>query len=380
MSPTRTIGSYPRQPENRPPSTTLSAGVEDVISGLWKKLLNLDQIALDDDFFDLGGDSLIGLQMFSAIKEIYGIEFGLSLLFEAPTIRVLAKYVQQVRVADETRSNQRSLVVPLQPLGSRPALFWIPGGLGTSVLEFKRISLLLGEDQPVYGFEVEAPGQDEELESIQERARRLIAALRSIQPQGPYQLIGFCAGGLVAFEMAQQLTASGQEIRFLGIVDCAESHHLDTLKVRAQFKIERAVCRTKQFLGRGPIGCVRQLSYRLIGISKSLLSTAIRLKRLLMAEPNHSVPETTADLMEKKALRCAEHYYPSTYDGGCVVFIGIHTYHYAGLSSSSDPRLIWCRLSKGNSEVRRVPGDHLTMLKAPHVYELATQLKPFLNS
>ena len=102
--------------------------------------------------------------------------------------------------ASGLKSFQPSLLVPLQPKGTRPPLFWIPGGLGTSVLHFKEISLLLGDDQPVYGFEVKMPEPEEELESTQLRADRLIQAMRQLQPQGPYHLIGFCAGGLVALD------------------------------------------------------------------------------------------------------------------------------------------------------------------------------------
>ncbi len=379
MSPTEILGSCPDEHAQAKTSTIHCAEVENDLLDLWKELLHQDRFGVDDDFFDLGGNSLVGIQLFRAIKKKYGVEFGLSLLFEARSIRQLAKRIQHATQTSELAAAQSSILVPLHSPGSRPPLFWIPGGLGSSVLEFKEISLLLGEDQPVYGFEVEAPEQDEELEQIQERAERLIKAMRSLQPQGPYRLIGFCGGGIVAYEMAQQLSKDGQEIQFLGIVDCVDPHHPHNWKERLRFNSERAVWRTRQFLGRGPVGCARQLVYRSQQLGKNLQSSVLRFRSRLAGRPYPASPEDLANLMDRKVLQSVKRYCPTTYSGNCVVFIGTDTYYYAGLSASSDPRLIWCKLSKGKSEVIKISGDHLTMLNAPNVFGFAEQLRLFLH-
>ena len=171
------------------------------------------------DFFDLGGDSLIGVQLFFRIKKTYGREFGLSTLFEARTIRLLAQLIRETGETQVEAPKAWSSIVPIQPNGTQPPLFWIPGGFGNSVLPFREVSLELGADQPVYGFESKMPEPGEELEPIVNRAARFIEEMRSLQPQGPYSLIGFCGGGYVAYEMAQQLSAQDQEI---GRASCRE--------------------------------------------------------------------------------------------------------------------------------------------------------------
>jgi thioesterase domain-containing protein/acyl carrier protein len=352
-----------------------SAEVERELLVLWKELLNLDHVGLDDDFFDLGGDSLVGVQLFSAVKAKYDVEFGLSLLFDTRSVRQLASYIaEQVSLTTEAKPEPSSLLIPLQSGGTRPPVYWIPGSLGNSVLEFRLISSLLGNDQPVYGFEVKAPEMEEEMESIEQRAERLIEALHSLQPQGPYRLIGFCGGGLIAFEMAQQLSKKGEEVQFLGIVDCAEPHHPYNWEEKLRFNSERAIWRTRQFLKRGLVGCTRQIIYRLNQFVRVFLS-----KTIYTQKSDVQTPEALLDLMEKKALRAANRYYSKPYPGDLVVFIGRDTYYYAGLSESADPRLVWCSLSKGRSDVRRISGDHLGMLNLPNVREFAEQLKPFLK-
>lgn len=361
-----------------PPSVYVREQVERFLSGLWKELLSVERVSVDDDFFDLGGDSLIGVQLFTAIKKEYGKEFGLSVLFDVRTIHHLAECICKANQTEMPLSEEASLLVPLQPRGTRPPLFWIPGGLGNSVLEFKQISVLLGDDQPVYGFEVEPPEDSVELDPIEQRAARLIKALRAVQTRGPYRLMGFCGGGLVAFEMAQQLSALAEQVQFLGVVDCVDPQRFRDWKQTLRFNSQRAIWRAGQFFSRGPVGCIRQVLYRVKLFGKNLFSNVVGLKDRWTGTP---LPITSQDIEEavnKKALRNARLYFPKPYRGSCVVFVGAHTYHYCGLSDDTDPRLIWCRLSQGDNQVKRIPGDHLTMLREPNVFEFAKQLKPFL--
>ena len=129
-------------------------------------------------------------------------------------------------------------LVPIQPVGSRPPLYWIPGGRAISSLSFREVSLLLGSDQPVYGLESRLPERGEESESIPERATQYIRQIRSLQPEGPYFLAGFCFGGLVAFEMAQQLHAEGQQVALLALVSCVlpgyEEHSVRKFRIKVQ--------------------------------------------------------------------------------------------------------------------------------------------------
>jgi thioesterase domain-containing protein/acyl carrier protein len=352
--------------------------LEGVVAAWWRELLTLDKVNLDDDFFELGGHSLVGAQLFSRIKDTYGIDFGLSMLFDARTVRALAQIIFERCESSHVESKPWCTLVPIKPEGTRPPLIWIPGGNGTSVLLFKEVSLLLGDDQPAYGLEAKMPELDEEFESIPERARRFIVEVRSLQPQGPYFLIGFCGGGFVAFEMAQQLSAAGQQVAFLGIVECADNRHPASLLGRMRFRIERAAWRVQKLLARGARGMALFAKERLRSMAQMTHLHVQRLVARSLRKPIPPLPLPPVDPYEK-ARRIVDRYQPVSYPGRSYVVIGRDTYQYCGLSYTVDPRLIWCKLSEGGSEVKTIPGDHTDMLEAPIVYEFAGKLKTSLE-
>jgi thioesterase domain-containing protein len=215
------------------------------------------------------------------------------------------------------------------------------------------------------------------MESIEDRAKFFINEMRALQPQGPYHLIGFCGGGYIAYEMAQRLSAEGHQIGFLGIVDCVDPHYPHNWEQKLRFNAERAVWRVRRFLERSPMGIARWFIDRSKSVGREFGSGSLRFRDRILGRTRSLALNAPKDLMAK-AWRNAKRYYPTTYGGGCTVFIGKDSYEYAGLSPSTDPRLVWCRLSMGGSEVRAIPGDHLKMLEAPNMYEFAEQLKGFL--
>jgi thioesterase domain-containing protein/acyl carrier protein len=336
----------------------------------WQELLSVDQVAPSDDFFELGGHSLIGVALFAKIKKAYGLELGLSTLFEARTVRQLAAVINENLRANACEAKKWSSIVPIQPKGSRSPLFWIPGGYGTSVLAFKDVSLLLGPDQPVYGFEARMPEPEDEMESIGDRAARFVEEMRLLQPKGPYSLVGFCGGGFVAFEMAQQLVAQGQTVSFLCIIECYDARHPSSWSGRMRFRKERTAWRIQNVLRRGVKGVLGFGMGRL----ESLVSRLKRAGAKLMGRTVPPLPPREVDIYEK-ARRNVDRYYPVSYPGNSVVMIAEDTYNYCGLSPAVDPRLLWCKLSEGGSEVLTVPGDHMDMLQAPIMYRLAEELK-----
>jgi thioesterase domain-containing protein/acyl carrier protein len=352
--------------------------LEGVVAAWWRELLTLDEVNLDDDFFELGGHSLVGAQLFSRIKDAYGIDFGLSTLFDARTVRALAQLIFERCESSAVESKPWCTLVPIKPEGTRRPLIWIPGGNGTSVLLFKEVSLLLGDDQPAYGLEAKMPEPDEEFESIPERARRFIVEVRSLQPQGPYFLIGFCGGGYVAFEMAQQLSAAGQQVAFLGIVECADDRHPASLPGRTRFRIERAAWRVQKLLARGARGMALFAKERFRSMVQMMHLHIQRLVARSLSKPIPPLPLPPVDPYEK-ARRIVDRYQPTSYTGRSYVVIGRDTYQYCGLSCTVDPRLVWCKLSEGGSEVKTIPGDHTDMLEAPIVYEFARELKTSLE-
>ncbi len=183
---------------------------------VWLEVLGLESLGIDDDWFDVGGTSLGAVRLFRRIEDELGIPLPLSTLLTHPTIAAIADLIESPAQRDTT---DRSLIVPLQPGGSRVPLFAIHGG-GGEVLHYKALADRLGAEQPMFG--IEPLGLDRvtpPLETVPEMADRYLAEVRAIQPRGPYRFVGYCFGGNVALEMAARLEEDGEEVDRLIVID-----------------------------------------------------------------------------------------------------------------------------------------------------------------
>lgn len=188
--------------------------LQEHLAALWSRLLGIERVGIQDDFFELGGSSLVAVRMMAQIRAEHGRILPLSLLFEARTVAALADVI-----ARGHQSSTWSHVVPIHPQGRRTPLFCIHPG-GGNVLGYQEFIAHLHPDQPVYGVQAHGvvEGQAPET-SIHQMAVRYIQAIREIQPSGPYYLGGESFGGLVAYEMACQLIQGGERVAFLFIGD-----------------------------------------------------------------------------------------------------------------------------------------------------------------
>ncbi|MFI7587495.1 AMP-binding protein [Spongisporangium articulatum] len=189
---------------------------ERVVADAFAAALGLDDLGLDDDFFELGGDSLAAEALVATLADRVGVDRGTvtgNLLAQAPTVR---QFAARLRRRPEPGAD---VLVPVQPAGSRPPLFVAAGGGGLG-LTFMALARALGPDQPVYA--LQARGLERRAVpdwSVAAIARRNVRELRRVQPHGPYRLAGHSFGGLVAYEMAQQLTRAGEEVSMLVVID-----------------------------------------------------------------------------------------------------------------------------------------------------------------
>jgi len=191
------------------PETT----TEKALAKIWIEVLGIKQVGRHDNFFELGGHSLIAVRLMSQIEKQFGTNLPLATLFQAPTIERLANILQS------TDSSSWSALVPIQPHGSKPPLFLVPGG-GGNVIYYSNLARYLCSDQPFYGLQaVGLDGESEPFTRIEDIAAHNIQEIQSIQSQGPYFLGGHSFGGAVACEMAQQLQKQGQEVALLAILD-----------------------------------------------------------------------------------------------------------------------------------------------------------------
>jgi acyl carrier protein len=196
--------------------------VEEKLEQIWAEVLGLEKVGVNDDFFELGGHSLLMAQLISRIRQAFGADLPLLSLYQAPTVASFADIIVKNRSergeAGEAVSLPRCLVM-LRGEGERLPLFCIPSTTGYVDI-FHGLALHLGDDQPVYGLEYPGlDGQVEPLRSFEALASEFIRYMRLIQPRGPYCLFGFCTGGFVGYEMARQLSALGEPVGMLAMLD-----------------------------------------------------------------------------------------------------------------------------------------------------------------
>ncbi len=188
--------------------------VEQTLAQWWQELLGLDHVSIHDDFFEIGGHSLVAVRLFAKIKSHFSLNLGLATLFEARTIEALASVIRK----PEDQKHQ-SPIVPIQASGSRPALFLIHG-VGGNVVGFEDLARHFSPDQPIYGIQSQALDQTgPALMRVEDIAAYYIREMRSYQPTGPYSFLGYSFGGIVAFEIAQQLHAMGEQVGLVGLLD-----------------------------------------------------------------------------------------------------------------------------------------------------------------
>jgi amino acid adenylation domain-containing protein len=206
----------PEQTVNREDRNFVEARtkLEAILMRIWENVLNVHPISVHDNFFRIGGHSLVAVRAFAQIEKEMGLQLPLTVLFQAPTIAELAQVIQ----SEGWTSNWTSLV-PIQAKGSRPPFFYVSPFL-ISVLSLSQLGHDLGEDQPLYGLQPQGMDGDHPIhQSVKEMASHYIDEMRSLKPQGPYLLGGHCAGSWVAFEMAQQLQRQGEQVELLVLVD-----------------------------------------------------------------------------------------------------------------------------------------------------------------
>ena len=308
---------------------------EQKLEEIWSKVFNVPRVSIRDNFFDMGGDSLLAVGLITEIATTFGKELSFNTLLRAPTIEQLALYLTA-----SSRIAPRHSLTPIQPLGSKPPLFYIPGGRALSALPFRETALLLGSDQPVYGVESRLPGEREAFESVSVRSEHYLAQIRSVQARGPYYLLGYCLGGLVAYEMAQKLRAQGERVAFLALVECSVPDPPRSLFQRLRSKAQRVLQGHEEEVGS-----------------------------------ETEMPDPT-QLQNQEVM---ERYRPRAFGGKIHLFLAEDYVEARGASPTLDARRAWSKLVD-SYEVRVVPGDHLSMLNRPNVLVLAQELRLLLEA
>jgi amino acid adenylation domain-containing protein len=351
------------QIQPQPPIETPRDAIETKLIAIWEKVLSVRPLQRTDNFFDIGGHSLLAAKMLARIEKEFGKSLPLATLFQAPTVAELANLIRH----SGWKATWSSLV-PIRTSGTKPPFYFVHA-IGGNVLNFASFADHFDPDQPVYGLQARGlDGKEIPNMSIPQMAADYLRDIRSVQPEGPYCIGGFSAGGVVAFEMARQLRAAGQQVAILALLD-SQIHDPNQSGVAAS---KERFTRTVAFNVRYAFH-IGLLSFARQKLKNLRMRANIRIwttKNSLGLKPSANMLD-----VEEAFLLALRHYVPQTYDGDANLFRAKDE-----LCSYSDPTLGWGGLIKGRLEVLEISGDHDTILHEPHIGTLARVLNSCLDA
>jgi acyl transferase domain-containing protein/thioesterase domain-containing protein len=352
----------------------LEGEIESVLAAWWQELLGVERVALDDDFFDLGGHSLVGVRLFSKVKKTYQVDLTLATLFEARTIRLLAGVIRKSQRPVNVGANSWSALVPIQRNGSRIPIFCVHA-LGTSLLFYRQLATYLGPDQPFYALQspLESQAQDHQ-PTLEELASLYIKDLQAFFPEGPYLLGGASLGGFIALEMCQQLYAQGKKPGLLILFDAVipESRHRVAAKDQVSRHWQNFRKHGASYLLHGAVSKSEYYRFRLLRGAQALGCSCYRLLGRNLPASLHYFE------VEEAHKRALEHYSVHLYPGKITLMRAADIEETVG--TRGDSTLGWDAFAGGGLEIHDVPGGHISMFEEPNVQTLAETLKAVLPS
>ncbi len=360
-----------RQRTYVPPTDTLEMQLIEI----WEEVLGVNCLGIEDDFFELGGHSLLAARMFAQVEQKLRKSLPLATMFHASTIQKLAEVIRA-----EGWTPYWSELVPIQPNGHRPPLFLVHGLVG-NVLNYYGLRHHVSHEQPVYGLQAEGLSSGRaSYFSIPDMASHYVQLIRSVQPSGPYFLGGFSAGGLVAFEMAHQFVAAGEQVKFLALldssIDVVGGHWFKT------FTSERAKNRTIRALRVNFLMMRRDGFFKFAHAKAVNMSVNFRIMLWLLAARIASKAGAGKTAQEPRFLtvreaftRAIRTYNPAPYLGSAVLF----RTHDSDLENP-DRSNGWENYIHGQLDIHDVDGDHNNIFYEPHIGRLADQLVDALDA
>jgi len=317
----------------------------ELLTQIWQRLLQNPDIGPDDNFFDLGGDSALAVQLFASIADACGQKLPPVMIYHMPTI------ASQAAVLEQRSSTELSPLVLLKACNEGTPVFIAPG-LGGGPAEFFQLVKYVDLRHSIYGLQPKGiEGFDAPCERIEEMADFYLRAILRLKPHGPYILMGYSLGGLVALEMARGLVTNGQKIALLVMLDSYPDIKFLSTAERFRLVAQRAKVRIRSF-GRPP-----RADIRLGGLAgpDAISTFAPAFSRVRDA-----------------AYQALRRYRPTFYPGPVKFIRAAEVTDFP-----DDPRAVWSDLIQ-TLDVETVPGDHLGMLTT-HYKELAAVLNLYLG-
>ncbi|MDB4947506.1 MAG: Amino acid adenylation protein [Gemmatimonadetes bacterium] len=338
--------------------------LEERVAALWREVLGVERVGVHDDFFDLGGQSILATRLVARVRTELGLEVGVAELLQDPTLEAMARAVSGRRHA------VRLPLVPLQTFGDRPPLF-LSHPAGGHVVCYRGLAVLLAGEQPVYALQPRGVEDGRTpYDTIDEMSAHYVAAIRAMRPRGPYRLGGWSFGGVVAWEMAQQLHAAGEAVDLLALFDTApltpdmvSLDHGDPAEV-----VWHTVAGLAGYAAASRVD---------VATLRGLEPRAQALAMIRGLDLPHLLPESRVDdvlaltTVRAANLRAQTSYVARPYVGRLTYIRTAGSETAPGLS----PGLaFWSALALGGTASHRVDGSHGTILQEPHVQNVAAAL------
>ena len=336
--------------------------IEKSIAAIWQEVLGKQVDHVDQSFFDLGGNSMAAVRVAESVERLLNVKMPIALLIEHNTVQRLAEILQR------KTNNTFQVLVPIQPHGNRAPLFGVHAE--GNVLFYRDLSLCLGENQPFYGLQSPELGDGvQHFDSITKMATSYISEIKKTKPVGPYNLCGMCFGGLIAFEIAQQLVDNGDEVNALIVFDSGgpllrKDISPSSADIRSKFRYSRTAPLIVKVFKHWKTG-------RLLGLSKSYLSTIPIIYKLLTRAKQKDAKQTTSDRIKQVRLNQAfltRQYRAKVYSGKLTF---LYSEQFKNTEKTQYELALWNTACGGNLESYLVSGNHRSILEPPQVYDVA---------
>ena len=344
---------------------------EETLCRLWQEVLRRERVGIHDNFFMIGGHSLLAVQVISRVRSAFAIDMPLNVLFAAPTVARMAEHIASVNGHEGPRSSQ--VLVSIQSQGSRAPFFCVHA-VGGQVISYAELSQEMGLEQPFYGLQSPPANYFPESDiSIEQMATLYNREIRSVQPVGPYLLSGWSMGGLVAWEMAQQLIKEGETIGLLALMDTTPpsgyleaDDRADEISMLARFALDMS-----RLVGKDPRPLVEQFSQAAAQDQWNMVQETLTSYGVLAPKTAHAEMTALLNVFTRNAL--AMNNYSLHPSDQSVVFFR---------ASETPERFskLWTKWAGGGIQFHLVPGDHFTMLRRPNVRIIAETLERYISA
>ena len=363
--------------------------IQEILARIWSEVLEVPRVGIHDDYFDLGGDSLRAVRLILKIRQAFPESRpSLATFLRAPTIE---RFASTLTGGDA----DWSCLVPVRESGNRPPFFCVHGA-GGNWMSMRALAMAMPNDQPFYCLQARGlDGRSAPFATVEETATSYLEYVRSVQPHGPYRLGGGCYGGLVAFEMACQLHAVGEDVDVLALIDAtnhAYSQQIPRSRVlyfKLSFLWRRTIHHLRQLETTAPSERHRYLwqrfkiGWRVITDAKDAFRGISALGYATEMEDEMRVSKSAGDDFEanldrirEASLAASRKFVPKPYDGQATVFRAKQRPDEPYLDAS----LGWAPVVFGGVTTHEIDADHNNIFEAPAVNSVAELLDAELYS